>query len=256
MLAFPALIFGQWTENFESNTDFPAEWAVLPTGWAIINNGDPNGWKIGKPNGSAQSGEYVAKIAFGSAAHDDYLITKAINVQAGVSDNISFYIRSRGSSTLLENYEILLSNTDRTSTAFSILLQQEQKAPNTWTKVSFDLSAYVGQTVYVAVHATDTNQWELYADTFVVSSNALATTEVTKAKDIVGVYPNPLTDVLNISKTDKIKSVSVTDLSGKLIKTIEKPSPAIHLGDLKQGIYFVTLNMKDGTQQTIKTIKK
>lgn len=249
MLALPALSFGQWTENFDSNTN-------LPAGWAVINNGDLNGWEIGTPSGAAQSGANVAKIRFGSTAHDDYLITKAITVQTGVSDNISFYVRSR-STVFLENYKVLLSTTDQTSAAFNTVLQPEEKAPGTWTKKSFDLSAYVGQTVYVAIHATDTNQWELYADTFVVGSNStLATAEITNAKDIVGVYPNPFTEVLNVSKADKIQSVSVTDLSGKLIKTLERPSSALQLEDLKQGVYMLDIKMKDGSKQTTKIIKK
>lgn len=250
MLALPALSFGQWTENFDSNTN-------LPAGWAVINNGDPNGWEIGTPSGAAQSGANVAKIMFGSTAHDDYLITKAITVQAGVSDNISFFVRSRSASIYLENYKVLLSTTNQTAAAFTVVLQPEEKAPGTWTKKSFDLSAFVGKTVYVAVQATDTNQFELYVDTFVVGSNStLATAEITNAKDIVGVYPNPFTEVLNVSKADKIQSVSVTDLSGKLIKKLERPSSALQLEDLKQGVYMLDIKMKDGSKQTTKIIKK
>jgi hypothetical protein len=46
------------------------------------------------------------------------------------------------------------------------------------------------------------------------------------------------------------------DISGKLAKVIEKPSPTIYLGELKEGVYLITLKMKNGTTKTIKTIKK
>ncbi|UOU98095.1 choice-of-anchor J domain-containing protein [Chryseobacterium daecheongense] len=163
ILTLPILCFGQWTENFDAGT-------TIPAGWAIINNGGANGWVFGTPEaGTAQSGSNVASLTYNTTAHDDYLITKAITVTTGVSDRISFYVKSR-SSTYLENYEVLLSTTNQTVAAFTTVLQTTEKAPDVWTQKTFSLSAYAGQTVYVAIHATDTDQWQLYADTFVVDS--------------------------------------------------------------------------------------
>jgi hypothetical protein len=87
-------------------------------------------------------------------------------------------------------------------------------------------------------------------------SSLLATSEVSQAKNDLKAYPNPFADVLNISDISKVKSVSIVDVAGRLVKTIENPSSALQLGDLKQGLYLVTLNMKDGSKQTIKAIKK
>jgi len=53
-----------------------------------------------------------------------------------------------------------------------------------------------------------------------------------------------------------VKSVWVPDVSGKSVKTIEKPTSQMYLNDLQSGLYFITLKMKDGTLKTIKTIKK
>ncbi|WP_299182097.1 choice-of-anchor J domain-containing protein [uncultured Chryseobacterium sp.] len=163
ILTVPCLGYGQWTENFDAGT-------TMPAGWAVVNNGGANGWEFGAPaSGSAQSGNNVATLTYNATAHDDYLITKAITVTAGVSDRISFYIKSR-SSSYLEDYEVLLSTTDQTAGAFTTVLQATENAPAAWTQKTFSLSSYVGQTVYVAIHATDTDQWQLYADTFVVDS--------------------------------------------------------------------------------------
>ncbi|WP_449387984.1 choice-of-anchor J domain-containing protein [Chryseobacterium lineare] len=187
LLGLPALSFGQWTENFDAAT-------TMPSGWAVINNGGANGWVFGTPaSGTAQSGANVASLTFNDTAHNDYLITKAVTVTAGLSDRISFYIKSR-SSTFLEDYEVLLSTTDQTAGAFTTVLQASQNAPATWTKNTFSLSAYVGQTVYVAIHATDTDQWQLYADTFVVDSAPTAppscTTITSPTNGAIGVNPD------------------------------------------------------------------
>lgn len=112
-----------------------------------------------------------------------------------------------------------------------------------------------GATLYVSVwrfsSATD-GQFQVSAYD---SSIVLATGE-TKAKDKLQVYPNPFADVLNISDVSNVKSISVVDISGKLVKTFDKPESTLHLGGLNSGMYLVVLNMKDGSRQTIKAIKK
>ncbi|SIS32569.1 Por secretion system C-terminal sorting domain-containing protein [Chryseobacterium shigense] len=87
-------------------------------------------------------------------------------------------------------------------------------------------------------------------------SSLLATSEVSAARNEIKAYPNPFADVLNISDISKVKSVSIVDVAGRLVKTIDNPSSTLQLGDLKQGLYLVTLNLKDGSKQTIKAIKK
>ncbi|CAD7812705.1 hypothetical protein CHRY9390_02551 [Chryseobacterium aquaeductus] len=75
-------------------------------------------------------------------------------------------------------------------------------------------------------------------------------------KENIKAYPNPFTDVLNISDVKNVKTISIVDIAGRLVKTIEKPSSALQLRDLNSGMYMVILNMNDGSRQTIKAIKK
>lgn len=95
--------------------------------------------------------------------------------------------------------------------------------------------------------------------TFQISAydtSVLAANEASVAKKALTVYPNPFNDVLNISDVSKVKNVFLTDLAGRLVKTIASPASQLQLGELKQGVYLVTLEMKDGSKQTIKAIKK
>jgi hypothetical protein len=87
-------------------------------------------------------------------------------------------------------------------------------------------------------------------------ASILATNEVKDSKNNIKVYPNPFSDILNISDAANVRNVLVTDFSGRVVKTIPNPGSALQLGELKQGMYLVTLEMKDGSRQTIKTIKK
>lgn len=93
-------------------------------------------------------------------------------------------------------------------------------------------------------------------DDFVYQAANLATSETELKDKAVKLHPNPFTDIVNISDVSKVKSVSIIDLAGRLVKTIESPSSVLQLGDLKQGMYLAVLNMKDGSKQTIKIIRK
>ena len=155
LLTLSFSIHAQFTEGFESG---------IPDDWTVINNGGANGWvQNTAPNGGALEGDAVASITYNSSAHDDYLITPAIAVSVGVNESLAFNVKSR-SASFLEAYEVLLSTTDTSEAAFSVVLQASSDAPNAWTKIVFDLSAYDGQTVYVAVRATDTDRYALYVD--------------------------------------------------------------------------------------------
>jgi hypothetical protein len=117
-----------------------------------------------------------------------------------------------------------------------------------------------GATLYVSVWrytgsaggGSTTGQFMLSA----YDASLLATNEVNNSKNAIKAYPNPFSDVLNISDVADVKNILITDISGRLVKTISNPASALHLGDLKQGMYLVTLEMKDGSKQTIKAIKK
>ncbi|WP_312078589.1 T9SS type A sorting domain-containing protein [Chryseobacterium sp.] len=84
----------------------------------------------------------------------------------------------------------------------------------------------------------------------------LSTTESVTKKDGIRAYPNPFMDILNISDVKNVKSIMISDLSGKIVKTFAKPESTLRLGDLNAGMYLVILNMNDGSKQTFKAIKK
>jgi hypothetical protein len=114
-----------------------------------------------------------------------------------------------------------------------------------------------GNTYYVNVgHYSGWSDEPEGAFTINISKNSLGTSEVAANKNTLKVFPNPFSDVVNISDAAQVRSVSVTDVSGRLIRVIENPNSEIHLGELKQGMYLLMLDMKDGSKQLVKTIKK
>lgn len=115
----------------------------------------------------------------------------------------------------------------------------------------------LGTMYYVNVGQYDSSNNE-FEDTFTVNivSDFLAASEVSDVKTKMKVYPNPFSDVITLSDVKNIKSISVTDMVGRNLKTIENPKSAVNLNDLKSGMYVLAVIMKNGSKQSFKIIKK
>ena len=162
LFAFINTLKAQFSQNFDSGT-------ATTAGWTVINGGDPNTWTFGIPgSGTTFSGSNVAKIIYNSTvAHNDYLVTPQITVMAGINDRITFRVRNKDAA-FVEHFDVKLSTTTGSSAAnFTTTILPDTAAPSVWTKMTINLTPYVGQSIYVGFHATSLNKYELYLDDIV-----------------------------------------------------------------------------------------
>ena len=157
-------VTAQFTQNFEGGT-------TTPDGWTVVNGGDVNTWTFGAPgNGPANSGNNVAKILFSNVtAHNDYLVTPQINVTTGVNDRITFWVRNRSAANI-ELFNVKVSTSTPSLANFTATLLGTTAATQTWTKMTMNLTPYVGQSIYVGFHAISYNLWEFYLDDIINDS--------------------------------------------------------------------------------------
>ncbi len=135
----------QFSESFEGND--------IPSGWTVINAGSDNTWEIvaGTTPARAQHGSKMVYIASNIyTAHNDYLITPAITVTAGVNDYLSFYARN-ASFNSGDRINVKVSTSGTAASNFTTTLAGALIPPNVWTQYGYDLSAYAGQTIYLAI---------------------------------------------------------------------------------------------------------
>lgn len=76
----------------------------------------------------------------------------------------------------------------------------------------------------------------------------------------IEVYPNPSSDKITINglnKQMKINSVKITNMEGKVIKSVDvtAPSVEVNLSGVENGVYFVVVEHANGTE-TIKFVKE
>jgi hypothetical protein len=149
--------FGQFTEGFETG---------IPATWTVLNGGDVNTWVQFTNATFVLEGTASATITYTTAAaHDDYLITPAITVVAGVNDRFTFWARSFDVD-YPEEFDLMISTTTPTAAAFTDLVDTvaPDSALTTSTEYVYDLSAYVGQTIYIGMHSTTWDMWRISVD--------------------------------------------------------------------------------------------
>lgn len=131
---------------------------------------------------------------------------------------------------------------------------------NQWQSVDIDLSAEVAnanltEVIQVILFANTNKQETVYFDNFYFYKEATASIE---NADLIGLklYPNPVKNIANFSANETIQSVSIYDLTGRIVKqaTPNKANFDLDVADLSEGVYLVKLSAGD-IEATTKLIK-
>ncbi len=241
-----------YTQNFESSV-VPA----LPNCTATQNVGTGNDWTVLANNGYGFTTNALVYKWNSTNAANTWFFTQGIDMTAGTQYTISYKYGGTGT-TFVEKMKVAYGTSPNATAMVNSLANYSNivnSTPNTET-ISFTPPTsgvyYFGFNAY-----SDANKFYLAIDDISITSSTLSTSEVkNNAADKIKVYPNPFSDVLNISDISNVKNVLITDITGRLVKTISNPSSELHLSELNQGMYLIILEMKDGSKQMIKTIKK
>ncbi|OUS09595.1 hypothetical protein A9Q93_13660 [Nonlabens dokdonensis] len=97
-----------------------------------------------------------------------------------------------------------------------------------------------------------------YVSRAVATSNLLSNEDETLDEVSVKIFPNPATDILNVSSpTQQLTSLEIVDLNGRLIKSLEVNNTEVNanIEDLKPGLYILNISSND-TVITRKFVKE
>ncbi|MDR3023301.1 GEVED domain-containing protein [Chryseobacterium sp.] len=230
----------------------------LPGCTMNVNAGSGNNWEtVDPPSDSQGFTTNVLRYQYNSSSPANaWFFTQGLSLTAGTQYTIS-YKYGNNSSTYVEKLKVAYGTSPVESAMTNSVADYPSINDEMAHTESITFTVPTTGVYYFGFNAySDPDQFNLYVDDISINNANLATSEVSAAKNSIKVYPNPFTDVLNISDVKNVKNVSVTDVTGRLVKTITNPESTIHLRDLMQGVYLVTLEMKDGSKQTIKAIKK
>ncbi|MDR2235015.1 MAG: T9SS type A sorting domain-containing protein [Chryseobacterium sp.] len=244
-----------WAENFDSMTSV----GPVPTCW--LNVTGTKAWTTTNSTSynTPKSAPNYARIAYGNTTASQ-LWTPGFNLTAGVPYTFAFNYNTGGTGSSYIGYTgNVRVNTEQALTGASDLgtFITPDQGTTSYTPYSAVFTPPTTGVYYFAIDVSSTGApWYLGIDDLSLVSGNLATSEVKAKENPVKISPNPFADMVTISHVEKVKRLSVSDASGRLVKTIDKPSAQVNLSDLSAGVYFLNVEMTDGTQQTIKGIKK
>ena len=189
VLLFVAAIFAVVALNAQTyllQESFDA--GSLPTGWITLDqDGDGYTWDAESPvnngftpyagAGCISSASYVNNV--GALTPDNWLITPALNIPTGESTVISWWVAGQDPSYCAEHYEVLVSTSGTAASDFNTTPIYEETVAtgrDDYQNRIVDLSAYAGQTIYIAfVHNETTDMFWLNLDEVSVYSVSGAT---------------------------------------------------------------------------------
>ena len=157
--------------------------------WTVVSNGGGQGitdWQLIQNNGSnnaSYEGNYGAIVwsYYNGTAYnvDNWLISP----QVKLGGTLKYWVRV-GNAKWPDHYKVYVSTTDKNVGSF-VELASPGDATNTWTEVSVDLSAYEGQTGYIAFRDQSNDQYNMLIDNVGIYCN---NTEWTVVKDATSPY--------------------------------------------------------------------
>ena len=110
-------------------------------------------------------------------------------------------------------------------------------------------------TVYVAFrHFNCTDEWTVTIDEVSIWDASSVVENTLEAK----AYPNPANDVLNISTSGMVETVSVTTMEGQVVinETVNSLAFSLNTSDLAPGVYIYSLEEANGTITRNSVLKK
>lgn len=278
-------------DSFETYDDFIIEnigdWVTIDLdgggtysggGGTFDNQFDPKAFMVFNPTTAgvtnAESGteirnfdpktgsKYMACWASAEGANNDWMASPVITLGASQNE-VKFWVKSMSGSYGEEKYKVgvYVGNGTPVGTAdFTIISGATSlSAPYAnWQEKTFNLDAYAGQQVRIGIQCVSNDVYMLMVDDFSVTT-ASASVDSALAGSF-SVYPNPATDVLNISNSinAEINAITITDLNGRTVKQITTNGSVdsqINISDLNTGVYFVNINSNEGSL-TKKIVKK
>ncbi len=258
-IACPEFLDG--AESFESaDLSLPACWQVVDA------DGDGFNWVITSDDGPGLDGDYVISsysytAEDGALTPDNYLITP--QVVLGNNESLYYAVRALNSNYSEEEYSVYVSTTGNDIADFTDeVFADNLEYVNQWQARTVDLSAYAGQTIYLAFRHYGVEDLVGFSIDGVklpgtVVCNPDAISDLDEVESII--FPNPTNDNLNItSSLEGAATIHVFDALGRVVLknkvVLSQSTFTQNVSALESGMYTIQISSsyKVSTQHFVK----
>ena len=267
-----------WRENFECYDPFAID---NIEGWTIIDNDGGTTWgangvdftnesyvgagiifnyPLATPVGGDASvwntyegNQGLYFFASGANAttipNDDWMISPEFSMDGVTSPILSFWAKSLTDQYGLERFQIGVGTTTNPSDFTIITPGSYVEPPTQWTQYQYDLSAYEGQNIRLAIHYMGNDSFVLMMDNFVIEGT-LGITNYSSLE--MSLYPNPVDQNYVTIETpiSGSKEIEVFDLLGKKVIDVNSSSNQLDISQLNSGVYMVRVTVGNQSSTT------
>jgi len=216
-----------------SDCDFQGEGTAFS--FMAFNPSDA-GFTIANTHGGERCGMAICP---GDASQaDNWIISDKLSL--GIGASLSFWVLTpKPGSWGNESFNVLISTTNNQLSSFTALASAEE-APDTWTQKSYNLSAYAGQDVYLAIQHVSVDKFMFWVDDIEITEGTTQSNNI--IKDKVLVYPNPSTGVINIKGANN-STIEILNSLGVIIDKINNASSieTVNISDFSTGTYIIRI---------------
>ena len=173
--------------------------------------------------------------------NDDWMISPEFTIDGVTSPTLSFWAKSITDQYGLERMRVAVGNSTDYNDFTVISSENYIEVPTDWTRYEFDLSAYEGQTIRIAIHYVGNDSFVLQMDSFVVEGTLGVGDYEANNFDY---FFNPITRELSLSSTKIIDGIKIYNLLGQEIISndeINSNNYNINLSLLTQSVYIVNV---------------
>jgi len=221
------------TYNFPLDIQFPTMFEKQ--GFLVFNAMD-NAASVEMPGHGGDV--YAVCIASTTAPNNDWLISPKVTI--GSDFNVSMWVKSYTADYGFERFRVLVSITDSLTTSFvdELTTAPYEEVDTVWTEKIYDLSAYDGQDIFIAINCVSNDAWLFEIDDITIGAS----------------IPPPPTTV-NVTFTVDCNSISDLDpavdtffIAGSFAGwTMPGDSLELALEDADaDGVYSITLAIEPG----------
>lgn len=219
---------------------------------------DPDDDPADGSNWVAHSGQKsmtsFAAIPSGGQGNNDWMISPQITLGTD-SNTLTFWAKSASADYPNDYFNVAISTTDTNPSSFTNIATNELSSPAPeWHIFAYDLNAYAGQDVYIAINYVGVDQFGLQIDDFSVSGN-LGIQE----SQIAGFehFYNNATNMLGLKANEALSQISLYNILGQevIFQKLSSNEEVINLSALNTGVYMAKVNV-EGKLATFKIVKR
>ncbi len=218
------------------NVSFPGDSEAMPFKiFSFSGLGSPAGWE------AAEGDKYAVTMGAVQAQNNDWLISPQFTVD---NSHKTFKFKAKSASMQWpEKFKVGVSTTDNNPNSFTIISSGNSvQAPGEFTEFSYDLSAYDGQDIYVAIQCVSYDAFAFMVDELIIDG----TSGINDEEVNFGVYPNPSNGMVNISNAETANVKIMNNLGQVIMKRNDiSKLESFDMSKFESGSYIINIEINN-----------